>query len=110
MVRKGRCTADGQSEKGSGVAQPLTQAQLAALASRNSSAMRRRTAQKEASKPHSTREAGAGGSSNTMLRLYTEDNQGLSVDPVVVLVLAVAFVFSVVMLHIFGKLARYFGK
>lgn len=31
-------------------------------------------------------------------------------DPVVVLVLAISFVFSVVMLHIIGKLARWFYK
>ncbi|KAI3628049.1 SBH1 [Malassezia furfur] len=77
--------------------QPLTQAQLAALASRNSSVMRARA-------------AGAGGSSSTMLRLNTDDSRGLSVDPVVVLVLSVAFVFSVVLLHILGKVARYFSK
>ncbi|WFD17969.1 Arf guanine nucleotide exchange factor sbh1 [Malassezia caprae] len=105
---------------------PLTQAQLAALASRNSSVMRyvapsnpsRKAALAEKNKPHSTREAGAGGSSNTMLRLYTDDNKGLTVyvcvltnsDPVIVLVLSVAFVLSVVLLHILGKVARYFTK
>lgn len=31
-------------------------------------------------------------------------------DPVVVLVLAISFVFSVVMLHILGKIARWFFK
>ena len=31
-------------------------------------------------------------------------------DPVVVLALSVAFVFSVVLLHIIGKLVRWFGK
>ena len=68
--------------------------------------------------PHSARAAGAGGSSSTMLRLNTDDSRGLSVyvthylrsDPVVVLVLSVAFVFSVVLLHILGKVARYFSK
>ncbi|WFD38326.1 Arf guanine nucleotide exchange factor sbh1 [Malassezia japonica] len=72
--------------------------------------MRRRAALKEAEKPHSARAAGAGGSSSTMLRLNTDDNKGLSVDPVVVLVLSVAFVFSVVLLHILGKVVRYFSK
>lgn len=31
-------------------------------------------------------------------------------DPVIVLVLSVAFVLSVVLLHILGKVARYFTK
>lgn len=39
----------------------------------------RKAALAEKSKPHSTREAGAGGSSNTMLRLYTDDSKGLTV-------------------------------
>lgn len=38
---------------------------------------RRRAAQQAANRPNSTRAAGAGGSSNTMLRLYTDDNIGL---------------------------------
>ncbi|PKI85853.1 hypothetical protein MVES_000512 [Malassezia vespertilionis] len=92
------------------VSHGISQAQLAALASRNSSAMRRKAAQKAANQPHSTRAAGSGGSSSTMLRLYSDDNKGLSVDPVVVLVLSVAFVFSVVLLHILGKLMRHFSK
>ncbi|AXA50204.1 protein transport protein SEC61 subunit beta [Malassezia restricta] len=98
------------SEKKQGTHTPLTQAQLAALASRNSSAMRRKAAVQAANKPHSTREAGAGGSTNTMMRINTEDSKGLSVDPVIVLVLSVAFVLSVVLLHILGKVARYFIK
>ncbi|PWN22652.1 Pre protein translocase Sec Sec61-beta subunit [Microstroma glucosiphilum] len=84
-----------------------------ALANRNVGGVRRRAqAPKDvsANRPNSTRAAGAGGSSNTMLRIYTDDNKGLSVDPVVVLVLAISFVFSVVMLHIIGKLARWFYK
>ena len=40
---------------------------------------RRKAAQKEANKPHSLRAAGAQGSTNTMLRLSTEDSKGLSV-------------------------------
>ena len=70
----------------------------------------RKTAVQAANKPHSAREAGAGGSTNTMLRLNTEDNKGLNVDPVIVLVLSVAFVLSVVLLHILGKVARFFTK
>ena len=67
-------------------------------------AIRRRAAadQKERlanARPNSTRAAGAGGSSSTMLRLYTDESPGLKVDPVVVLVLSLVFIFSVVGLH-----------
>ncbi|KAK0550305.1 Arf guanine nucleotide exchange factor sbh1 [Tilletia horrida] len=84
----------------------------AAVAKQNQQgALRRRAAaQTAADRPNSTRAAGAGGSSNTMLRLYTDDNKGLSVDPVVVLVLAVSFVFSVVALHILAKIIRVVTK
>ncbi len=34
-----------------------------------------------------------------MLRLYTDESPGLKVDPVVVLVLSLVFIFSVVALH-----------
>ena len=34
-----------------------------------------------------------------MLRLYTDESPGLKVDPMVVLVLAIVFIFSVVALH-----------
>ncbi|KAI3399806.1 hypothetical protein diail_5603 [Diaporthe ilicicola] len=79
-------------------------------------------------RPNSTRAAGAGGSSSTMLStvavelvvpsrnprpgmvnisltslanigLYTDESPGLKVDPVVVLVLSLVFIFSVVALH-----------
>lgn len=50
-------------------------------------------------RPTSTRAAGAGGSSSTMLRLYTDESPGLKVDPVVVMTLSVVFIISVVMLH-----------
>lgn len=40
---------------------------------------RRRATGSQASKPNSTRAAGAGGSSNTMLKLYTDDSPGLRV-------------------------------
>ncbi|ORY88204.1 Pre protein translocase Sec Sec61-beta subunit [Leucosporidium creatinivorum] len=66
---------------------------------------------KEIDAPNSPRAAGAGGSSSTMMRLYTQDdNPGLKVDPVIVLSLAVVFVFSVVSLHLFTKVIRYFSK
>ncbi|OAQ76018.1 seC61beta family domain-containing protein [Purpureocillium lilacinum] len=70
-------------------------------------AIRRRAAadQKEKianARPTSTRAAGAGGSSSTMLSmywLYTDESPGLKVDPVIVLVLSLVFIFSVVALH-----------
>lgn len=67
-------------------------------------AIRRRAAADQKEKlanvrPTSTRAAGAGGSSSTMLRLYTDESPGLKVDPVVVLVLSLVFIFSVVALH-----------
>ncbi|EEY17732.1 Protein transport protein Sec61 subunit beta like [Verticillium longisporum] len=78
-------------------------------------AIRRRAAadQKEKianARPSSTRAAGAGGSSSTMLRLYTDESPGLKVDPVVVLVLSLVFIFSVVALHIIAKVTRKFSS
>ncbi|KAK4251199.1 Sec61beta family-domain-containing protein [Corynascus novoguineensis] len=78
-------------------------------------AIRRRAAadQKERianARPNSTRSAGAGGSSSTMLRLYTDESPGLKVDPVVVLVLSLVFIFSVVALHIIAKITRKFSS
>ncbi|KAK8035090.1 glycoside hydrolase [Apiospora rasikravindrae] len=78
-------------------------------------AIRRRAAadQKEKianARPSSTRAAGAGGSSSTMLRLYTDESPGLKVDPVVVLVLSLVFIFSVVALHIIAKVTRRFSS
>jgi hypothetical protein len=75
--------------------------------------MRRRAAadHKESlrnARPSSTRSAGAGGSSGTMLKLYTDESPGLRVDPVVVLVLSLGFIFSVVGLH--GKLVLIIGS
>lgn len=58
------------------------------------------------SRPSSTRAAGAGGSSSTMMRLYTDESPGLKVDPVVVLVLSLVFIFSVVALHVIAKITR----
>ncbi|GAA5943812.1 SEC61-beta family protein [Sporobolomyces koalae] len=77
--------------------------------------LRRRAAALAADKkddsPNSPRAAGAGGSTNTMMRLYTQDdNPGLKVDPVIVLSLAVVFVFSVVSLHLISKFMRYLSK
>ncbi|KAL3423467.1 NLI interacting factor-like phosphatase [Phlyctema vagabunda] len=78
-------------------------------------AIRRRAAADQKDKvanarPSSTRAAGAGGSTSTMLRLYTDESPGLKVDPVVVLVLSLVFIFSVVALHIIAKLTRKFSS
>ncbi|KAH7133277.1 Sec61beta family-domain-containing protein [Dactylonectria macrodidyma] len=78
-------------------------------------AIRRRAAADQKEKianvrPSSTRAAGAGGSSSTMLRLYTDESPGLKVDPVVVLVLSLVFIFSVVALHIIAKITRKFSS
>ncbi|EFZ03464.1 SEC61 beta subunit domain protein [Metarhizium robertsii] len=116
-------------------------------------AIRRRAAadQKEKianARPTSTRSAGAGGSSSTMLSmptqplplithlprlrpsavivggwkrwksmadrlfagLYTDESPGLKVDPVIVLVLSLVFIFSVVALHVIAKITRRFSS
>ncbi|PGH14216.1 hypothetical protein AJ79_03189 [Helicocarpus griseus UAMH5409] len=78
-------------------------------------ALRRRAAadHKESirnARPASTRAAGAGGSSGTMLKLYTDESPGLKVDPVVVLVLSLGFIFSVVGLHVIAKITRKFSS
>ncbi|KAL2007850.1 hypothetical protein VTN00DRAFT_7832 [Thermoascus crustaceus] len=78
-------------------------------------ALRRRAAaeHKESlrnARPASTRAAGAGGSSGTMLKLYTDESPGLKVDPVVVLVLSLGFIFSVVGLHVIAKITRTFSS
>ncbi|ODV92427.1 hypothetical protein CANCADRAFT_21565, partial [Tortispora caseinolytica NRRL Y-17796] len=63
----------------------------------------------QAAKPSSTRAAGAGGSSSTMLKLYTDEASGLRIDPMVVMVLSLGFIFSVVALHVLAKLySKYF--
>ncbi|VVT53113.1 uncharacterized protein SAPINGB_P003410 [Magnusiomyces paraingens] len=59
-------------------------------------------------RPTSTRSAGAGGSSSTMLKLYTDEASGLRVDPMVVMVMALGFIFSVVALHVIAKLSNKF--
>ncbi|BGP42862.1 Arf guanine nucleotide exchange factor sbh1 [Rhodotorula kratochvilovae] len=77
--------------------------------------MRRRAAAlavqgKKDDAPNSARAAGHGGSSNTMMRLYTDEAPGLKIDPVIVLSLAVVFIFSVVSLHLLSKVVRVFTK
>ncbi|GAB1727370.1 hypothetical protein NU195Hw_g7811t1 [Hortaea werneckii] len=78
-------------------------------------AIRRKAAADRADKvanarPSSTRAAGAGGSSSTMLRLYTDESPGLKVDPFVVMVLSIGFIISVVALHILAKLTKRFSS
>ncbi|KAI9007531.1 Sec61beta family-domain-containing protein [Phycomyces blakesleeanus] len=47
-----------------------------------------------------------GGSTSSMMRIYSDDSPGLRADPVVVLVLSLAFIASVFGLHIVGKFLR----
>ncbi|KAH7097301.1 Pre protein translocase Sec Sec61-beta subunit [Auriculariales sp. MPI-PUGE-AT-0066] len=70
----------------------------------------RRRASAAPNKPNSARAAGAGGSSNTMLKLYTDDSPGLRVDPFIVLVLSLSFIASIFFLHISAKIIRSFSK
>ncbi|KZF22056.1 Pre protein translocase Sec Sec61-beta subunit [Xylona heveae TC161] len=78
-------------------------------------AIRRKAAADRADKvanarPSSTRAAGAGGSSSTMLKLYTDESPGLKVDPFVVLMLSVGFIVSVIALHVIAKVSRKFSS
>lgn len=43
-------------------------------------------------------------STNNILKIYNDENNGLKVDPLVVLFLAVGFIFSVVALHVISKM------
>ncbi|KIJ49211.1 hypothetical protein M422DRAFT_59399 [Sphaerobolus stellatus SS14] len=70
----------------------------------------RRRATGNVNKPNSSRAAGAGGSSSTMLKLYTDDSPGLRVDPFIVLVLSLSFIASIFFLHISAKIIRSFSK
>ncbi|KAL5505076.1 SBH1 [Sanghuangporus vaninii] len=82
----------------------------AARTTPHGTAVRRRAASSQVAKPNSTRAAGAGGSSSTMLRLYTDDSPGLRVDPFVVLMLSVVFIGSVVFLHIAARIIKSFSN
>ncbi|KAL7420451.1 Arf guanine nucleotide exchange factor sbh1 [Cryptotrichosporon argae] len=64
-----------------------------------------------AARPSSARAAGAGGSSNTMLKLYTDSGEaGLKVDPFVVIVLSLSFIASIFFLHIAARIVRAFTQ
>lgn len=73
-------------------------------------AIRRRATGNAVNRPNSSRAAGAGGSSSTMLKLYTDDSPGLRVDPFIVLVLSLSFIASIFFLHISAKIIRAFSK
>ncbi|KAG0280006.1 MAG: Pre protein translocase Sec Sec61-beta subunit [Linnemannia gamsii] len=73
-------------------------------ASPRAAAIRRRTANSSSSKEKTSRAPGP--STAGMMRIYTDDSPGLRVDPVVVLVLSLAFIASVFALHIYGKLTK----
>ncbi|KOH00038.1 Arf family guanine nucleotide exchange factor SBH1 [Saccharomyces eubayanus] len=44
-------------------------------------------------------------SNNSILKIFSDEATGLRVDPLVVLFLAVGFIFSVVALHVISKVA-----
>uniref|UniRef100_A0A7N0T9W3 Protein transport protein Sec61 subunit beta n=1 Tax=Kalanchoe fedtschenkoi TaxID=63787 RepID=A0A7N0T9W3_KALFE len=68
--------------------------------------MRRRRTTAASSSAPSNFSAGSG-TSNNMLRFYTDDAPGLKITPTVVLVMSVCFIGFVTALHVFGKLYRY---
>ena len=43
-----------------------------------------------------------------MMQLFYDEAQGFRVDPLVVLFLAVGFIFSVIILHVFAKITGKF--
>ncbi|KAH6909828.1 Sec61beta family-domain-containing protein [Coprinopsis sp. MPI-PUGE-AT-0042] len=91
-------------------ARPTSSRTSSAVAKPPAAQIRRRAAGSQVAKPNSTRSAGAGGSSNTMLKLYTDDTPGLRIDPFIVLVLSLSFIASIFFLHISAKVIRSFSK
>ena len=91
-------------------ARSQTNGRAASGVARPPGAQIRRRATGQQAKPNSTRAAGAGGSSGTMLKLYTDDSPGLRVDPFVVLILSLSFIASIFFLHISAKIIRSFAK
>jgi len=65
------------------------------------SSLRRRTTGGAAN-----RLGGRAGGSSAMLKFYVDDTPGLKVDPVAVIIIALAFIGSVFLLHIYGKFTR----
>ncbi|KAI3614356.1 translocon protein [Moniliophthora roreri] len=98
--------SDSDSPRSNGSPRPNT----SSVAKPPGAQVRRRAAGSQVAKPNSTRAAGAGGSSNTMLKLYTDDSPGLRVDPFIVIVLSVCFIGSIFFLHISAKVIRSFTK
>jgi len=45
-----------------------------------------------------------------MLKLYTDDSPGLRVDPFVVMMLSIVFIFSIFFLHLAAKVVKWFSK
>ncbi|KAJ5446569.1 Preprotein translocase Sec Sec61-beta subunit eukarya [Penicillium cf. griseofulvum] len=60
-------------------------------------------------RPSSTRSAGAGGSSGTMLQLYTDESPGRALTPLLSWSSSLGFIFSVVGLHVIAKITRKFS-
>ncbi|PVF98674.1 Pre protein translocase Sec Sec61-beta subunit [Serendipita vermifera] len=89
---------------------PTGKASSSAVAKPPGAQVRRRATGSTVAKPNSARAAGAGGSSNTMLKLYTDDSPGLRVDPFVVLILSLSFIGSIFFLHISAKIIKSFSK
>ncbi|KAK0186437.1 Sec61beta family-domain-containing protein [Armillaria mellea] len=89
---------------------PKTNGKAPTVAKPPGAQIRRRANNTQVSRPNSSRAAGAGGSSNTMLKLYTDDSPGLRVDPFIVLMLSIAFIASIFFLHISAKVIRLFTK
>ncbi|KAJ3759382.1 putative translocon subunit [Lentinula raphanica] len=89
---------------------PVARSTTSSVAKPPGAQIRRRATGSQAAKPNSSRAAGAGGSSNTMLKLYTDDSPGLRVDPFIVLVLSLVFIGSIFFLHISAKVIRMFTK
>ncbi|KXN71377.1 Pre protein translocase Sec Sec61-beta subunit, partial [Conidiobolus coronatus NRRL 28638] len=68
----------------------------------------RRNIRKRATAKDNSGNQAQGPSTQSMLRLYSDDSPGLKVDPVVVLVLSLVLIASVFALHIYGKLTKAF--
>lgn len=54
--------------------------------------------------PTSARAAGFGGSSSSILKIFTDEADGLRVDPLVLLFLAAGFIFTVMSMHFVAKM------
>ncbi|KZS90180.1 Pre protein translocase Sec Sec61-beta subunit [Sistotremastrum niveocremeum HHB9708] len=100
----------GSSRPSSPIANGRASPAASAVAKPPGAQVRRRATGSSVAKPNSSRAAGAGGSSSTMLRLYTDDSPGLRIDPFIVIVLSLSFIASIFFLHISAKIIRNFSK